>query len=186
MKRSIALAVFVFTAILLIGCIVRTYPVVRDRVDQNISGNQGYMAGTTPQASQTENRPAQRTTYTTEIELKNPFKSQKSTNASAPIEEKTKNTSTEETTENQKPAKTTQETTALPLETKTPTKEPQSQVQKVDIYIVKPGDTLQKIASKGEVYADGKKWTKIYNANKDALKNPNKIYAGQKLKIPRD
>ena len=50
------------------------------------------------------------------------------------------------------------------------------------IYEVKPGDSLSKIA-KAE-YGNANAWPKIYEANKDILKDPNKIFPGQKLKIP--
>ena len=50
------------------------------------------------------------------------------------------------------------------------------------IYEVKPGDSLSKIA-KAE-YGNANEWNRIFEANKDILKDPNKIYPGQKLKIP--
>ena len=50
------------------------------------------------------------------------------------------------------------------------------------IYVVKAGDSLSKIA-KAE-YGDANAWKGIFEANKDILKDPNKIYPGQKLKIP--
>jgi len=50
------------------------------------------------------------------------------------------------------------------------------------IYVVKSGDSLSKIAM--AEYGDGNAWNKIFEANKDILKDPNKIYPGQKLKIP--
>ncbi len=50
-------------------------------------------------------------------------------------------------------------------------------------YTVQKGDTLQKISEK--VYGSMKQWKKIFDFNSDALKNPNKIYPGQKLKIPQ-
>jgi nucleoid-associated protein YgaU len=50
------------------------------------------------------------------------------------------------------------------------------------IYEVKSGDSLSKIA-KNE-YGDAGKWQQIFEANKDILKDPNKIFPGQKLKIP--
>lgn len=49
-------------------------------------------------------------------------------------------------------------------------------------YTVKSGDSLWKIAKK--FYGDGAQYEKIYNANKDKIKNPNLIYAGQVLTIP--
>jgi len=49
-------------------------------------------------------------------------------------------------------------------------------------YTVQKGDTLEKIAKK--VYGDTKRWPKIYKANREAIKNPNKLYPGQRLTIP--
>jgi LysM repeat protein len=51
-------------------------------------------------------------------------------------------------------------------------------------YTVKSGDTLSKLAER--FYNSMSKWEKIYEANRDALKNPNYIYIGQKLMIPSD
>ncbi len=50
------------------------------------------------------------------------------------------------------------------------------------IYEVVSGDTLSKIAK--EHYGDAGKYMKIFEANKDQLKDPDKIQVGQKLKIP--
>ena len=50
-------------------------------------------------------------------------------------------------------------------------------------YVTKKGDTLFKIAKK--FYGDGKKWKKIYNANKNVLSNTKPPRAGIKLKIPK-
>lgn len=49
-------------------------------------------------------------------------------------------------------------------------------------YTVKKGDTLEKISA--AVYGDGSKWRRIFEANQHALKNPSRIYPGQKLRIP--
>ena len=50
------------------------------------------------------------------------------------------------------------------------------------IYAVVPGDTLSKIAK--HYYGDANKYMKIFEANKDQLKDPNMIQVGQKLRIP--
>jgi nucleoid-associated protein YgaU len=50
------------------------------------------------------------------------------------------------------------------------------------IYEVKSGDSLSKIAK--QEYGDANKWPLIFEANTDILKDPNKIFPGQKLKIP--
>ncbi|MCM2316244.1 MAG: LysM peptidoglycan-binding domain-containing protein, partial [Thermoanaerobaculia bacterium] len=44
------------------------------------------------------------------------------------------------------------------------------------------GETLSKISKK--YYGDATKYMKIFEANKDILKNPDLIKVGQKLKIP--
>ena len=49
-------------------------------------------------------------------------------------------------------------------------------------YEVKSGDSLSKIAQK--YYGDPALYTKIFEANRDLLKDPNKIQPGQKLRIP--
>ncbi|MBT8064473.1 MAG: LysM peptidoglycan-binding domain-containing protein [Xanthomonadales bacterium] len=49
-------------------------------------------------------------------------------------------------------------------------------------YTVQSGDTLWKIAE--EMYGNGSKYTKIFEANTDQLDNPDRIFPGQKLKVP--
>jgi nucleoid-associated protein YgaU len=52
----------------------------------------------------------------------------------------------------------------------------------VETYEVKSGDSLSKIAKR--VYGNASAWKKIFEANQDVLKDPDKIFPGQKLKIP--
>ena len=47
---------------------------------------------------------------------------------------------------------------------------------------VRSGDTLSKIAK--EAYGDANAYMKVFEANKPMLSNPDKIYPGQKLRIP--
>lgn len=49
-------------------------------------------------------------------------------------------------------------------------------------YTVVAGDTLSKIAKRE--YGDASQWHRIYEANKDTIKNPDLIYPGQTFKIP--
>ncbi len=51
-----------------------------------------------------------------------------------------------------------------------------------DTYTVKSGDTLSGIAKK--LYGDGTKYMRIFEANQPMLKDPDKIYPGQVLRIP--
>lgn len=50
--------------------------------------------------------------------------------------------------------------------------------------VVKQGDTLSSIAYKA--YGKASSYTKIYKANPDLVKNPNRIYIGMKLRVPVD
>lgn len=54
--------------------------------------------------------------------------------------------------------------------------------KKAKTYTVKSGDCLWNIAKR--FYGNGAQYTKIYNANRGKIKNPNLIYPGQKLTIP--
>lgn len=65
--------------------------------------------------------------------------------------------------------------------TKSGTQQVQSNTSK-KYHIVKKGDCLWNIAKK--YYGSGSKYTKIYEANKSIIKNPNLIYPGQKFLIP--
>ena len=49
-------------------------------------------------------------------------------------------------------------------------------------YTVQKGDTLSKISK--QFYGDANKYMKIFDANKDKLKDPDKIQVGQVLTIP--
>jgi nucleoid-associated protein YgaU len=55
--------------------------------------------------------------------------------------------------------------------------------QVFETYVVQPGDSLSKIAK--QKLGNGNEWKKIFDANTDILKDPNKIFPGQKLKIPK-
>ncbi len=50
------------------------------------------------------------------------------------------------------------------------------------MYTVKPGDTLSAIAK--HLYGNANDYTKIFKANQPLLKDPDKIYPGQMLRIP--
>ena len=49
-------------------------------------------------------------------------------------------------------------------------------------YVVVKGDSLSAIAERE--YGDAKQWRRIYDANKDTIKNPDLIYPGQTLRLP--
>jgi nucleoid-associated protein YgaU len=49
-------------------------------------------------------------------------------------------------------------------------------------YVVRPGDTLSRISK--EFYGDPNQYMRIFEANRNILKDPNRISAGQELVIP--
>jgi nucleoid-associated protein YgaU len=53
-------------------------------------------------------------------------------------------------------------------------------------YTVMEGENLFAIASRKRVYGDALLWPLIYKANRDQIKDPQQIYPGQRLTIPRD
>lgn len=57
------------------------------------------------------------------------------------------------------------------------------QAPQATFYTVKSGDTLSKIAKAH--YGDAMKYNSIFEANKPMLKDPDKIYPGQVLRIPQ-
>jgi nucleoid-associated protein YgaU len=50
------------------------------------------------------------------------------------------------------------------------------------VYEVKPGDSLSKIAKAH--YGKASDWQRIFEANRDVVKDPDMIRPGQRLKIP--
>jgi nucleoid-associated protein YgaU len=50
-------------------------------------------------------------------------------------------------------------------------------------YTVQKGDTLSKISK--QYYGDANKYNRIFEANRDQLKDPDQIFPGQVLKIPQ-
>ncbi len=54
--------------------------------------------------------------------------------------------------------------------------------EKVEYYEIVSGDTLSKIAK--QYYGDANAYPKIFEANREVIKDPNLIYVGQKIRIP--
>ena len=59
---------------------------------------------------------------------------------------------------------------------------PQRPAEQVRTYTVVSGDSLSKIAKRE--YGDATKWQAIFEANRDKLKDPDRIYPGQVLTLP--
>lgn len=56
--------------------------------------------------------------------------------------------------------------------------------EKIEFYEIKSGDTLSGIAK--NFYGDFNKYPQIFEANRDVIEDPDKIYPGQKIRIPLD
>ncbi|HDL1989859.1 TPA: LysM peptidoglycan-binding domain-containing protein, partial [Mannheimia haemolytica] len=52
-----------------------------------------------------------------------------------------------------------------------------------ELYVIQKGDTLWEIATKA--YGNGAKYKAIVEANKEVIKDENKIFPGQKIRIPK-
>jgi nucleoid-associated protein YgaU len=56
--------------------------------------------------------------------------------------------------------------------------------EKVEYYIIVKGDTLSAISKK--YYGDANKYPRIFEANREVIKDANLIFPGQKIRIPLD
>ncbi len=163
--------VFVFLAVAILivslaGCSVNTKLIERERVDQQISGNRGYFMGTPPPEGE---RKATKKYYEVQVEFPSV------------------------TEESRVPKKAAQEEPATAPAVNYDASAPQGETIITDIeieekeeltdYTVQKGDTLQKISMK--FFGTTKNWKKIFDANRDILKSPDRVRPGMVLKIPR-
>jgi len=56
-------------------------------------------------------------------------------------------------------------------------------IDDVEFYTIESGDTLWAIASK--FLGNGSKYTEIFEANKEVIQDPDLIFPGQKIRIPK-
>ena len=186
----------------LAGCITRITPYEVDRVDQELKGNRGVLmgkAGDLPEAKKKKTKKM----YSVEIELPSrgidkPGTSDSETKGNRGYlvgkkvaEEKVGSVKKKRGTRTLKPSKSYMKPQIVyqkPLgsgsivKKQGISKKTAKEKKEATTYVVKKGDTLQKISS--EVYGTTKRWKKIFDANKDTLKDPDKIRVGQKLVIP--
>jgi len=52
-------------------------------------------------------------------------------------------------------------------------------------HVVRRGESLWRISASSAAYGSGTKWPSIYDANRERIHDPNLIYPGQELTIPR-
>lgn len=185
MKQNYALSAIRYTLFLtglvfISGCVVRSYPLEKDRVDQDLTGNRGFLAGEAPY-EEVKERKATRTTHVVEIELHSPIKFEKAPARVKAVKEKeTAEYSEDSTLWGNRGYITESEPAGILV----PSSTLGVSVPATEKYTVQKNDTLQKISMK--FYGTTKSWNKIFEANKDKLKAPNKIYPGQIIDIPVD
>lgn len=179
--------VFVVSGVVLLvsaGCGMkgRVYAVDRPRVDQANMGNAGYIGGTKKENGAIAERSTRRI-YVFEFDKKKVNKviqqakkvDDASSSQTAPADSGT--------------VKVSKNNISLPYigdDESAAEKEAVTGEKSVSMagtqYTVMKDDTLQKISKK--VYGSFGKWTKIYDANKDKIKNPNFVKPGTVIVIP--
>ncbi len=163
---------FLFVVSLLSGCVIRTYTVAKDRVDQDVAGNRGYIQGNIPAQEAAKAGKKTRDVTMVEIELRSPIKFERGLPKA-----KTATKEDEELWGNL--GYVSGSPTAKDIKTRR--RRGKRVAEEVTLYKVKKGDTLQKISMK--FFGTTKKYAKICQDNKDKLKSCERIYPGQTIKI---
>ena len=65
-----------------------------------------------------------------------------------------------------------------------PLPKPEEPEKKIEFYEIKSGDTLSGIAK--QYYGNAMQYMRIFEANPNVIEDPDKIYPGQKIRIPLD
>lgn len=162
------------------GVTARSYVKVEERVDQDMSGgNYGYFSGS-PVAPDRSGVSKTRDIYVFEVTKEIPEDKDagvivlppRKVYESAPLPEES-------------PRVSEPEPIALPSfdEVDSDSSSVEGEAKFVD-YTIEKDDTLQKISKK--FYDSYSKWTRIYDANKDVIPDPNRIKPGIRLRIPVD
>ena len=140
------------------GCRAATRMTEVPRVDLKLEGgNRGYLVGTPPEP----------------VEL-NPTRQMVATDIEIPSFYKPKHTGAPVNLEGIAPPE-------IDMDEAGPAAGPQT----YDTYVAQKGDSLWSIAAKPEIYGKATWWRRIYEANRDQLKSPDRLRAGMTLKIPR-
>jgi len=171
--------------IFIVGCAskgveVRRYVEVKDRVDQSMDGNAGYLSGT-PQPEDRSGFKSTRKIYVLEVSVGDP----------------TEETVIEDGDEGMISNDALMEEPFYETDNFIEVSRDEETVSYIDDdtddfesspsfteYTVKKDDTLQKISKK--FYDSFSKWPIIYEANKDVIENPDSIKPGIVIQIPKD
>lgn len=65
-----------------------------------------------------------------------------------------------------------------------PAQPQQPQTAAPRFYTIESGDSLSKIAK--AFYGDANRWPDLFEANREVIEDPDKIYPGQQIRVPQD
>ncbi len=160
------------------SCTMRSYVQEKGRVDQEMTGNGGCIQGT---CSQVDRSGFSKTRDTYVLEIDTGAAKVKSTQA--PSSSTESNYDVEEVS-------SYEEETYEPRGKNFGVVNRYEEVDVVEVaqpsfteYKIEKDDTLQKISQK--FYGTVKRWNEIYQANKDVIKDPNRIKPGKTIRIPQ-
>lgn len=175
--------IYALLVVLIAGCgtRVRAYKKKVERVDQEIKGNQGYLFGTPPPLDRSD-VPTTRTTLVVEFEQPGPGDPQEVDQAVAEMEQSINQTRQRIKTYKTPPPPAAPRAPSRAIDVRAPI--PKQEVTGYTEYTIEKNDTLQKISKK--FYDTYRKWPKIYEANKNVIKDPNKVKPGTVILIPQE
>lgn len=191
MKRCVNVGICLGLVFVMAGCGIKTRAYIddRQRVDIQPTGNAGYLVGTPPpEATQVDKKT--RKVFIVEFSKENEENPELERLAhdieSYDMVVNSETSYREQTTRSVSKKTVTQDELQIPLITDddfyvSDQTDNQSDAAQVIDYVVEKNDTLQKISKK--FYGSYSKWTKIYEANKDVIKDPNFLKPGTALKI---
>ncbi|MFH1578268.1 MAG: LysM peptidoglycan-binding domain-containing protein [Candidatus Omnitrophota bacterium] len=165
-----------FLFLVVSGCIVRTYPVIKERADQELSeGNRGYLMGK-PKVTEGKKRKTTREVQVIEFEFY-PIKTEP-----APQMPVSKVKEAPPVYVMPGPGESGATTSVIIPEINPVVIRPaKSKTVVIKKYTVKEGDTLQRISK--QFYGTTKRWEEIYKLNQKILKSPHSIYPGQVIEV---
>lgn len=189
-KNVLGLIMMLVLAVVVTGCGVKTRAYIddRERVDIQPTGNAGYLMGTPPPDAGKVDKKT-RKVFVLEVT--------KDTPEDPVIEQLSHEIESRDVVVNTK--RTYQESSTRSVTSSSPGQELQlpaitdddfyvdanddtnEGTARVVDYVVEKNDTLQKISKK--FYGSYSKWTKIYDANKNVISDPNFLKPGTALKI---
>ncbi len=193
MSRGISILIIM---VLLAGCAgsgsairTRSYVVEKERVDQNMEGgNYGYIFGT-PVPEDRSSYKKTREVYVLEFTKEDVDEQEESFDTLLPPPPPRPQVTSTPPPRREPRREPVDEYDAISLpnfDDDIPESEPEPVMRAMDYtdYTIQKNDTLQKISKK--FYDTYRKWPQIYEANKDKIKDPNRIKPGVTIRIPAE